>query len=132
MTAMRWAMALMFGLALPAASLAQEQQMAPPAMPAATASASAPAPSSENPPAHGSRINGMIVDAQTQAPVARAHVSVAPVTNREDVRSTYADDYGAFFFDSLPAGKYSLTAEHRGYVSQAYMQHDIYSTSIAV
>jgi hypothetical protein len=81
------------------------------------------------PPAY--TISGTVVDGISGAPLGRSRVGIAPVTNREDVRTVNAGDDGRFVFDHVAAGKYSLTAEHRGYVSQAFEQHDQYATSIA-
>ena len=76
------------------------------------------------------RISGTVVDGLTGTSLARGRVGIAPVANREDVRIVNAGDDGRFVFDNVVAGKYSLTAEHRGYVSQSYEQHDQYATSI--
>lgn len=75
-------------------------------------------------------IRGIVVDSFSGAPLAHARVGIAPVTSREDVRTVIAGEDGRFIFDKVAAGKYALTAEHRGYVSQSYQQHDQYSTSI--
>src|SRR5258708_37759889 len=80
----------------------------------------------------GFKIGGRVVDVQNSSPVAHAQVSVAPVTAREDLRTTESDDSGAFLFTGLPVGKYALNVQRRGYVAQAYLQHDVHSTSIAV
>ena len=113
--AMQWTMILAIGLAMAAAQ-------APEKTSAAASSVSEP----------GFKIGGRVVDVQNGSPVAHAQVSVAPVTAREDLRTTDSDDNGAFLFTGLPAGKYALNVQRRGYVTQAYLQHDVHSTSIAV
>ena len=76
------------------------------------------------------RISGNVVDATTGGGLGGARVSIAPVDNRDDARTIEADDNGRFLFENVTAGKWALNAERRGYVSQAYEQHDQYSTSI--
>src|SRR6266576_1656365 len=80
----------------------------------------------------GFKIGGRVVDAQSGAPVAHAQVRVAPVTAREELKTAESDDSGAFLFAGLSVGKYALSVQRRGYVAQAYLQHDVHSTSIAV
>ena len=91
---------------------------------------SPPAP----PPARAAayRISGRVVDAHTGAPLGRASVQIADVKERSDSRAITAADDGSFSFEGLAQGKYSLTAERRGYIEQSYEQHDQYSTAIAV
>jgi hypothetical protein len=40
------------------------------------------------------------------------------------------DNDGNFAFTGIPAGKYSLEASHRGFVTASYMEHGFYSTAI--
>jgi len=78
------------------------------------------------------RISGKVVDSHTGAALARCSVQIAGVKDREaPVTVTSAED-GSFSFNDLPLGKYSLTAERRGYLAQSYEEHDQYSTAIAV
>jgi hypothetical protein len=74
-------------------------------------------------------IAGRLVDSVSGAPISKAAVSItgvaAPVITGKD---------GAFRFDGLKAGKYSLSAERIGYVTQSYGQralHQRLSTGIA-
>src|SRR6266478_5345339 len=113
--AMQWTVFLVAGLAISAAQ--SPEKTSAPASPAAEP---------------GFRIGGRVVDTQSGSPVTHAQVGVAPVTAREDVRTAESDDNGAFLFTGLPAGKYALNVQRRGYVAQAYLQHDAHSTSIAV
>ena len=78
------------------------------------------------------RISGKVVDAHTGAPLARCSVQIADVKDRGQPQTVTSDDNGGFVFNGLTRGKYSLTAERRGYMSQSYEEHDQFSTAIAV
>jgi hypothetical protein len=80
----------------------------------------------------GFQIGGMLTDATTGAPLAHARVAAALVTKRNDVSTITTDEDGRFLFTNLAPGKYTLSAQARGYVSQSFNQHDQYATSIAV
>lgn len=73
------------------------------------------------------RIGGVVVDANSGAPVAEAEVSISGGKTRI---STTADDYGRFSFDGLSEGKYRLFARAQGYVPASYDQHGPFSTAI--
>ena len=84
-------------------------------------------------PARGDfQISGTLVDAITGQPVARARVAVAPVTQRDNFTTIVTREDGRFLFADLAPGKYTLTAQARGYLLQAFDQHDTYSSSLAV
>ena len=108
--------AVFLGLALAAqlASLAQQQ-----AAPARTRAATY-------------QISGKVVDSHTGATLARCSVQIADVRFRSQSRTTLSGDDGSFAFDGLALGKYSLTAQRRGYLEQSYEEHEQYSTAIAV
>ena len=78
------------------------------------------------------RISGKVVDAHTGAALARCSVQIADVKERSESRTVTSGDEGVFSFDGLPAGKYRLVAQRRGYMALAYEQHGEYSTAIAV
>jgi len=80
----------------------------------------------------GFQISGTLVDAATGAPLAHARVAVAPVTQRGDFTTIITGDDGRFLFRDLASGKYSLTAQARGYLTQSFNQHDAFSTAIVV
>lgn len=80
----------------------------------------------------GFQISGTLVDAATAAPLAHARVAVAPVTQRGDFTTIITGDDGRFLFRDLASGKYSLTAQARGYLTQSFNQHDTFSTAIVV
>ena len=74
-------------------------------------------------------IVGMVVDAVTGAPVPHAELSLS--VKDDELRITAAED-GRFRFIGLEAGKYLLSAQARGYVREAFDQHGVFSTGIAV
>ena len=104
------------------------------------------------------RITGHIVNAETGAPLAGASVALLPVADGAAISAddqaprrsrragrggsessgqrpsalaaaTTTDD-GAFSFDHLGPGKYSLQASRRGFLTAAYQEHGFYSTAI--
>jgi hypothetical protein len=84
-----------------------------------------------NPPrqvAAAYRISGVVVDAVTNVPVARAEVSISL---RNEQVSTVAGDDGRFAFEGLEAGKYVLNAAAPGYVREGYHQHGAFLVAIA-
>lgn len=92
----------------------------------ASAAAAQAHPAPGGPPAY--RISGIVVDAATQVPVARAEVILA---DRQEIEAVAGED-GRFTFDGLAPGKYVLAARARGYVRELYQQHQNFTTSIAV
>ncbi len=74
------------------------------------------------------RVSGTVMGGGS--PVARARVFLSNVKNPQNKRSTIASDEGHFEFNQIPTGKYSLEGAKRGYVTQAYDQHDQFSTAI--
>ena len=79
--------------------------------------------------AGGYRIGGMVLDAVTNSPVARAQVSIS---FGNDTTTTTAGDDGRFVFAGLQPGKYVLNATAPGYVHEGYHQHGPYFVGIAV
>jgi hypothetical protein len=74
-------------------------------------------------------IAGIVVDAVTGAPIAHADLSIS--AKDEELKITAGED-GRFRFAGLEVGKYLLSAEARGYVREAFDQHGVFSTAIAV
>ena len=103
-----------------------QQAAVPPAPPRAAAASST------------FRISGKVIDAITGQPLARATVSINPSNtpnnpNLQDAgRFETTDAEGVFVFADVPAGKYVLSARHRGYISQMYQQHEGFTTAIFV
>lgn len=78
------------------------------------------------------RISGKVVDARSGAPLTRCSVQIDPVADGGASQTLATGDDGQFLFDGLAQGKYQLTASKRGYLTQAYEEHDNLSTAIAV
>jgi Carboxypeptidase regulatory-like domain len=77
-------------------------------------------------------IHGKVVDALSGAPLARCSVEIQPTEDRGASLSLETGNDGLFAFDGLAEGKYRLSASKRGYLPQAYEQHDNLSTAIVV
>jgi protocatechuate 3,4-dioxygenase beta subunit len=78
------------------------------------------------------QISGVLVDAITGQPIHHARVAIAPVTRRDGYAIMVTGEDGRFAFPNLAAGKYALNAQRRGYLAQAFNQHDHFASSIAV
>ncbi|MFI5106476.1 MAG: carboxypeptidase regulatory-like domain-containing protein, partial [Terriglobales bacterium] len=83
-------------------------------------------------PAGAFQISGTLVDSTNDQPLAHARVAIAPVSDRSAFTAIVTSDDGRFVFRRLAAGKYTLTAQRRGYLTQSFNQHDQFSSSIAV
>ena len=62
-------------------------------------------------------------------PLARAQVTIADTRNRQDTQTITSSDDGRFEFQ-VAAGKFSLQASKRGFITSAFNQHDQFSTAI--
>jgi len=90
-------------------------------------------PHTAAPPApSGFQISGIVVDAAGSQPLSGARVAIAPVSQRDAFTTIITGEDGRFSFPGLEPGKYTLTAQHRGYVTQSFNQHGPFSSSIAV
>ncbi len=76
------------------------------------------------------RIAGVVVDSITDQPLDGAQVTIASLTAPDQERTFLASADGRFLFADLPVGKYHLTAGCRGYASQAFHQHEGFSTAV--
>jgi Carboxypeptidase regulatory-like domain len=76
------------------------------------------------------RISGKVVDALSGAPLTRCSVEIEPTEDRGASRSTETGNDGLFAFAGVAQGKYRLSASKRGYLTQAYEEHDNFSTAI--
>jgi len=74
-------------------------------------------------------IAGVVVDAVTGAPLPHAQLSISA---KDDELKAIGGEDGRFRFAGVAAGKYLLSAQARGYLSEAFDQHGAYSTAIAV
>ena len=87
-----------------------------------------PAPAAVTP----SEISGVLVDAVTGQPIRHARIAIAPVTQRDAYTTILTDEGGGFLFSNLAPGKYTLTAQQRGYFTQSFNQHEQFSSAIVV
>lgn len=78
------------------------------------------------------QISGTLVDGNTGQPISRARVAIAPVTERDAFTTVITHQDGQFFFSNVVPGKYTLTAQARGYLLESFNQHDAFSSSIVV
>lgn len=84
------------------------------------------------PPPAAYRIAGIVVDSVTGQPLEGAEVTVASVTNPEEQQTFLTSSTGRFVFASVSPGKYRLTTNRRGYATQAFHEHEVFSTAIVV
>ncbi|HEY6274293.1 MAG TPA: carboxypeptidase regulatory-like domain-containing protein [Terriglobales bacterium] len=77
-------------------------------------------------------ISGTLVDSVSGQPLARARVAIAPVSERDNLTTVITGQDGNFSFSGLMPGKYTLTAQARGYLTQSFDQHDRFASSIVV
>ncbi len=78
----------------------------------------------------GFEISGTLVDSNSGQPIAHARVAIAPVTQRDNFTTVITHEDGRFSFPNLAPGKYTLTAQARGYLVQSFNQHDQFASSI--
>ena len=84
-------------------------------------------------PAFGDfQISGTVVDSVTGQPLSNTRVAIASVRERDIFTTIVTADGGRFVFPGLTAGKYTLTAQRRGYLTQTFNQHETFASSIAV
>lgn len=77
-------------------------------------------------------IKGTLVDHSTGRPLNRAIVTITHTPQGERSADCATGNDGTFVFNNVPAGKYNLAAQARGYAPQAFRENDGYSTGIAV
>lgn len=83
-------------------------------------------------PQAGYEISGTLVDAVSGQPLPKARVAISPVSEGDNFTTILTAEDGRFQFGNLTPGKYTLTAQARGYLLQSFNQHDQYSSSIVV
>ena len=75
------------------------------------------------------RVAGIVVNKIGGHPLAGARVGLADTRNRQSALAVVTEDDGRFMFH-VRAGKYSLEAVKRGFISAFYKQHQQFSTAI--
>src|SRR5262249_39498847 len=78
------------------------------------------------------QISGIVVDAAQTQPLAGARRAMSPVTQRDAFTTVVTGEDGRFTFPGLSAGRYALTAQHRGYITQSFNAHGQFASSVAV
>ena len=74
-------------------------------------------------------IAGTVVNAKAGSPLAHARVTIADAKRRQSIRTMITGNDGRFTFQ-VPAGKYSLDGQKRGFIDASYNQHEQFSTAI--
>src|SRR4051794_3821548 len=74
-------------------------------------------------------IAGTVVNAVGGHPLARALVTIADTRNRDVTQTFVVSEDGRFQFH-VRAGKFSLQAARRGFITATYDQHEQFSTAI--
>ena len=88
--------------------------------------------SQAGPAQEGFQIAGVVVDASSGQPLSRAEVLLGAQGKPDGGQTTMTGEDGRFGFDNLAPGVYTLSARRKGYVQQAYKQHEVFSTAIIV
>lgn len=78
------------------------------------------------------RIGGVVVDSLSGAQLAGTQVSIVATLPPNAVRATTTGADGRFLFENVARGKYNLIARRRGYITQSFNEHELFSTAIAV
>ena len=76
------------------------------------------------------QVAGRVVSATDGGPLAHAVVSLFDRKAQKPVASTISAEDGSFRLDPVPAGKYSLYGQAKGYLSASYLAHGGLSTAI--
>jgi Carboxypeptidase regulatory-like domain len=84
------------------------------------------------PPQQAFRISGTVVDSLSGQPLSRAQVLIGALGIPNSDQAVTTGDDGRFAFESLVPGHYTLSAQRRGYLAQAFKQHEFFSTAIIV
>src|ERR1700730_127949 len=80
------------------------------------------------------RISGMVQDWRSGVPLQGAEVAIVPsgFPIQDATAPVLTSAEGHFAFEHLAAGKYVLSAKRSGYAPQNYLQHELFTTAIAV
>jgi hypothetical protein len=82
------------------------------------------------PPQAAYRIAGVVVNAASQQPVNGATLAIGPLEQRDRRLTAVTGPDGRFVFANVARGKYVLTAQRRGLLSQQYGQNSGFGTAI--
>ncbi len=69
-------------------------------------------------------ISGTVTSAATGEPIRKARIILSPDEGNKQAYAAVTDAGGNFSIDAIAPGRYDLSAEHRGYVSQRYHQEN--------
>jgi len=75
------------------------------------------------------RIAGIVVNAKSGAPLARARVQIQDAKNVQSTRDVATSDDGHFEF-RVAAGKFGLQAAKHGFIASAYNAHEVFSSAV--
>jgi hypothetical protein len=75
-------------------------------------------------------ISGTVVEHGTSRPLKDAIVSISPVQQPQDSASCRTGEDGRFVFTPVAPGKYSLSAQKRGFPRQTFDEYQEFSTAI--
>lgn len=81
-------------------------------------------------PAGTYRIAGTVVSKTDGHPLARARITLRDARSPQKFESLITSQDGKFEFTGVPAGKYDLHGEKRGFISASYDQHEQFSTAL--
>ncbi len=76
------------------------------------------------------RVSGTVVEHGTNRPLKDAIVTIAQVQQPQNSISYRTGEDGRFVFTQVPAGKYSLSAQKRGFPRQTFEEYQEFSTAI--
>ncbi len=85
-----------------------------------------------SPPVAAGRITGTVLHSVTGQPLAGIDVAISPTEQRDLRTEVTTGSDGRFVFENLTRGKFTLSAQGRGFSEQAYQQHAPFSTAVAV
>jgi hypothetical protein len=86
------------------------------------------------------RVSGTVVSSIDHSPVPNCHLAVSPIVsahlaNRRfptDLDAFVCDEHGHFTIPLPSAGSWQLTAGARGFITQAYEEHELFSSAIVL
>ena len=76
------------------------------------------------------RVTGTVVSKSDGHPLDHAGIALVDVKSRKNAHTMITSEDGKFVFDGLPAGKYALSGQRKGYINAGYDSHEQFSTAI--